>query len=160
MHLRVPTGSETARLASIWYDGWQDAHAEILPKELAKHRTLESFQQRIEADLPSVLVAGPEGQPVGFSMINNDELYQLYVTASARGSGVAALLLAGAEAKLEEMGVKTTWLACAIGNERARKFYEKHGWHCTGTMINQLETPDGPFQLEVWRYEKHLHAVR
>ena len=49
-----------------------------------------------------------------------------------------------------------SWLACAIGNERAAKFYEKHGWSRVGNMINQLPTPDGMFPLEVWRYEKDL----
>jgi len=159
MQVRAPVASETAALAKIWYDGWQDAHADLLPEELARHRTLESFKQRIEADLSCILVAGPHGHPVGFSMINGDEFYQLYVTAAARGSGAAALLLAGAEATLERKGVKTAWLACAIGNERARRFYERQGWRYAGTMINQLEIPGGPFPLEVWRYEKNLNAA-
>jgi RimJ/RimL family protein N-acetyltransferase len=52
--------------------------------------------------------------------------------------------------------VAIVWLACAIGNERAARFYEKSGWRRTGTMVSQLETPNGIFPLEVWRYEKRL----
>jgi ribosomal protein S18 acetylase RimI-like enzyme len=85
-----------------------------------------------------------------------DELYQLFVSAPARGSGVAAALIADAEARLAEAGVETAWLACAIGNERAARFYEKSGWRRVGTMINYAETSDGVFPLEVWRYEKRL----
>jgi len=48
------------------------------------------------------------------------------------------------------------WLACAIGNERAARFYEKCGWRRVGKMINPLDTPDGVLPLEVWRYEKRL----
>jgi GNAT superfamily N-acetyltransferase len=44
-------------------------------------------------------------------MLKGDELYQLYVSAPARGSGVAAALVADAEARLAEGGVKTAWLA-------------------------------------------------
>jgi polar amino acid transport system substrate-binding protein len=36
-------------LAKLWYDGWQDAHARILPGELARYRTLEVC--RYENDL-------------------------------------------------------------------------------------------------------------
>jgi RimJ/RimL family protein N-acetyltransferase len=53
-------------------------------------------------------------------------------------------------------GVETAWLACAIGNERAARFYEKCGWRRTGNMINYAETANGAFPLEVWRYEKVL----
>ena len=156
--MREAEEAEIDHLAKLWYDGWQDAHALILPAELARHRTLESFRQRLRAALPSVRVAGPSGQPVGFCMIKDDELYQLYVSERKRGSGVAAALLADAEVRLAANGVEIAWLACAIGNERAAKFYEKHGWRRVGTMINQLETPDAPFPLEVWRYEKDLRS--
>jgi GNAT superfamily N-acetyltransferase len=73
-----------------------------------------------------------------------------------RGSGIAAALIADAEARLSEAGVATAWLACAIGNDRAARFYEKRGWRRVGIMLNQLETPNGIFSLEVWRYEKSL----
>jgi GNAT superfamily N-acetyltransferase len=80
--------------------------------------------------------------------VKGDELYPLFVSAQSRGSGVAAALIADAEARLFDSGVKTAWLACAIGNERAAKFYEKCGWRCAGTMVNLAETSR--------RYEKTL----
>jgi GNAT superfamily N-acetyltransferase len=89
-------------------------------------------------------------------MIKSDELYQLYVSAESRGSGVAAALISDAEERLLQDGVKTAWLACAIGNERAARFYEKCRWQRVGKMINELATPNGIFPLEVWRYEKVL----
>jgi ribosomal protein S18 acetylase RimI-like enzyme len=154
--VRSAERSEVDPLARIWYDGWQDAHREILPEELARIRTLESFRDRLRVALPDVRVAGAPGAPVGFCMIHGDELYQLYVSAKARGSGIAAALIADAEARLAERGVETAWLACAIGNHRAARFYEKCGWRRVGNMINELDTPDGVFPLEVWRYEKPL----
>lgn len=156
MHLRVAETGELDALAQLWYEAWQDAHARILPLELARHRTLESFRQRLADALAEVRTTGPLGAPRGFCMIHGDELYQLFVAASARGSGVAAALLADGEARLAEAGVTTAWLACAIGNERAARFYEKHGWLRTGVVTSQLQTPDGLFPLDVWRYEKEL----
>ena len=147
---------EIGHLAKIWYDGWHDAHAQIVPAELTRLRTLESFRDRLQAALPNVRVVGPSSEPVGFCIVKGNELYQLFVSAQSRGSGVAAALIADAEARLSENGVETAWLACAIGNERAAKFYEKRGWHRARTMINHLETSTGMLPLEVWRYEKSL----
>ena len=156
MEIRNAEEHEIDQLAQIWYKGWLDAHKAIVPAELARVRTLESFGPRLREALADVRVAGPSGAPVGFSMLKDDELYQLYVSAEARGSGVAAALIADAEARLAESGVETAWLACAIGNDRAARFYEKSGWRRAGNMINHLETTAGPFDLEVWRYEKAL----
>ena len=88
--------------------------------------------------------------------MKGDELYQLFVAAHARGSGAAVALIRDAETRLAESGVETAWLACAIGNDRAARFYEKNGWHRAETMINLAETSSGVFSLEVWRYEKSL----
>ena len=147
---------EVEALAKIWYDGWQDAHAEILPAELKRIRTLESFTERMLGALETVRVAGRSGAPVGFHMLKDNELYQLYVSGDARGTGVAAALIADAEARLVDAGFETGWLACAIGNDRAARFYEKSGWRRVGNMINPLQTADGVLDLEVWRYEKRV----
>ena len=156
MNVRDAEEQEVGQLARLWYDGWQDAHTQIVPEALIPLRTLESFEERLRAALSSVRVAGLLNAPVGFSMIKGDELYQLYVSAHARGSGVAAVLIDDVEARLAESGVEVAWLACAIGNERAAKFYEKRGWRRVGNMMNELETSEGIFPLEVWRYEKRL----
>jgi ribosomal protein S18 acetylase RimI-like enzyme len=156
MNVRAAEAEEVEHLAWVWYQSWQDAHARILPAELTRLRTLESFTERLRAALPNVRVVGLPGKPVGFCIVQGDELYQLFVSAESRGSGVAAALLADGETRLAGNGVETAWLACAIGNERAARFYEKHGWHRVGNMINHLDTPEGRFGLEVWRYEKGL----
>jgi GNAT superfamily N-acetyltransferase len=155
MSVRPAEPAEIDHLAQVWYDGWQDAHAGILPAELTRIRTLESFRDRLQAALPDVRVVGPFPTPVGFCIVKGEELDQLFVSAQARGSGVAAALVADAETRLAVAGVEIAWLACAIGNERAARFYEKCGWRRAGTVAYQPEASDGP-PLEVWRYEKRL----
>src|ERR1700736_1790520 len=92
--------AEIQHLAKLWYDGWQDAHAQIVPAELARRRTLESFGLRLRAALLNVRVMGPFGSPVGLCIVRGAELYQLYVAAQSRGAGIAAALIADAEARL------------------------------------------------------------
>ena len=89
-------------------------------------------------------------------MTKDDELYQLYVSAQARGTGAAQKLIAEVEERLASRGIRTAWLACAIGNDRAARFYEKSGWHLARNFVSELPVPDGIFRLEVWRYEKDL----
>jgi ribosomal protein S18 acetylase RimI-like enzyme len=156
MNARAAEEREIDQLAQVWFDGWHETHAQIVPPALTRLRTLENFRDRLEAALPNVRVVGPVRSPVGFCIVKGAELYQLFVSAEARGAGVAATLMADAELRLSASGVETAWLACAIGNERAARFYEKCGWKRVGTMINQAETVEGTFPLEVWRYEKSL----
>jgi ribosomal protein S18 acetylase RimI-like enzyme len=159
MNVRPAEPSEIGALARLWHDGWHDGHAAIVPAALTRARTLENFAERLEAALGDVRVVGPVGAPLGFCMLKGDELYQLYVGAEARGAGVAAALMSDAEERLFRSGTETAWLDCAIGNARAARFYEKSGWCRTGTVVSHLETVNGPFDLEVWRYEKRLASA-
>jgi GNAT superfamily N-acetyltransferase len=156
MDVRVPQENELDRLARVWYDAWQDAHAELTPAALKRWRTLESFRDRLAAARLQVRVVGSPGDPVGFYLLKDSELYQLFLAARARGTGAAATLIADAERRLAEQGVETAWLSCAIGNDRAARFYEKSGWRRVGNMTTEFATPEGPITLETWRFEKNL----
>ena len=154
--VRAADEAEIDQLAQIWHDAWHEAHAAIVPAGLTRLRTLESFKQRMRAALPTVRVAGPTGAPVGFSIVKGDELDHLFVAAEARGTGAAVALIEDAERRMADRGVNVAWLACAIGNHRAARFYEKRGWRRVATVTHHAETSEGDFPLQVWRYEKTL----
>jgi ribosomal protein S18 acetylase RimI-like enzyme len=156
MQVRSAVTAEIDHLARLWHDVWHETHAPLLPPELTHLRNLESFRERLQTALPNIRVAGPLGAPIGFCVVRGEELYQLFVSPEARGSGIAAALIADAEARLAARGVEMAWLACAVGNDRAARFYETSGWRLAGTVINPAETSSGPFPVEVWRYEKRL----
>ena len=148
--------SHVATIARIWRNGWHDAHAEIVPSELRARRTDQSFATRAAKHVENTEVALIDTQIVGFCMTQADELYQMYVTAHARGTGVAGALIQSAEARIQGAGHKQAWLACAVGNDRAGRFYEKSGWINSSTEPVELETAEGPFFLDVWRFTKAL----
>lgn len=149
---------EVDQLAALWFEAWRDGHAHIAPAALVEVRTVASFAERLAAALPDTFVAGLTQVPAGFFMLRNDELYQFFVARSARGSGFAASLIAAAEAELARRGVATAWLVCAVGNDRAARFYEKCGWRKVRTQVNRLETARGVFEVNHWRYEKRVSS--
>ena len=156
MTVRDAEPADLEPLARLWWSGWRDGHEAILPSDLARLRTLESFIERMERALVDVRVIGPVGAPVAFHLVKGDELNQFYVDAAARGTGVAAELMADALLRLRAAGVELAWLACAIGNDRAARFYEKSGWRRAGTAMVRTETSGGPYPLKVWGFEKPL----
>jgi len=84
MQLRSAEEAEIDDLARLWYDGWRDAHEQVVPAELTRLRTIVSFRNRLTALLPETRLAGSRGGIRGFVILKQDELYQLYVAADAR----------------------------------------------------------------------------
>ncbi len=57
------------------------------------------------------------------------EIDEVFVSPEARSAGVGALMVATAERHLAERGLVRLQLQLGVGNERARRFYERHGFH-------------------------------
>lgn len=152
-----PAASEhVAQIAEIWHAGWHEAHGQIVPAELVTLRTMESFLERSEENLSGTWIAVSDATVLGFCMVREDELYQMYVSPAARGGGVAKTLIGDAEKRILGNGYQIAWLACAKGNSRAMRFYEKSGWNMAGNEVVGLDTSQGAFPLDVLRYEKKL----
>ncbi|GGL52073.1 GNAT family N-acetyltransferase [Wenxinia marina] len=154
--LRPLTGAEIDATARMWASGWRDAHLTIVPEELARLRTLPDFRRRLADSVGDCLIAGAEGAPEGFVRLIGDELDQFYVAAALRGTGYAARLMAAAEDALRARGVREAHLICTVGNDRAARFYAREGWRNAGVVNVRVETSEGPFPLDVWRFDKTL----
>ena len=154
--LRTATHDDIAALSRLWHAGWHEAHAAYTPEALTRLRTVEDFARRLRATLPDIRMSGPMLHPLGFCTIRDDELYQLFVAPQARGSGLAARLLADGEARLAARGVGMARLFVGIGNDRAAGFYARHGWEETGTVEAQVDSSTGPFRLRLRGFAKRL----
>src|SRR5690242_3175437 len=109
MDIRNAKKAELDHLARLWHDAWQESHAPHMAAELIALRTLESFRERLETMLPGLRVIGPAGAPSGFCATKRDELFQLYLSPGARGTGAANTLLADAERIISDGGFDTAW---------------------------------------------------
>lgn len=150
--LRPATGSDSDAVARIWREGWRDGHLGHVPVALVEVRTPESFAERAADRVADTTVAVVDGEIAGFTMVAADEVEQVYVSRSHRGSGIADLLLDGALRVIGDAGHSTAWLAVATGNDRARRFYERSGWADEGAFDYAAATESGSTPVPCHRY--------
>jgi len=153
MEFRKATQADMQAVAELWHSGWHQGHAAHVSAELVAVRTRAEFESRTQAHLARTVLSEVGGRLAGFYMLKDDELYQFYIHADFRGTDAAALQMTQVEAS---MTGRLAWLACAEGNERAARFYEKAGWHRLGTFVYEVETAEGPMNANEWRYQKDL----
>ncbi|MFD3508497.1 GNAT family N-acetyltransferase [Nocardia sp. NPDC058666] len=84
----------------------------------------------------AMLIAGRPADPDVAAQVSAGEVVELnkmYVLPGHHGSGVAAALMAASVDTARASGAGTVWLGVNQANERAQKFYGKHGFRQVGT---------------------------
>ena len=155
--IRPADAADMAAVADLWHEGWHDGHAGHVPDGLTAARTLAAFHERTPARVGDTAVAvGDDGSLLGFVMVVGDEVEQVFVARAARGSGLAAELLAEAERRVATAGHAWAWLAVVVGNARARRFYERHGWVDRGDLPYEVTAGGRTFVSPCRRYVKQV----
>lgn len=143
----------------MWHRGWHDGHTGHVPDQLLPYRSVAIFRALAAARVDVTTVAAVSGLPrrplTGFVVVKGDEVEQLFVDAPWRGRGVAVRLMEHAERAVAAQ-YPAAWLAVVAGNARARRFYERLGWHDDGPIETVAETTDGPMSIPTLRYVKLL----
>ena len=157
--LRPAAPADSEAIAELWHSGWRDGHIGHVPEAILPHRQPEDFRRRVPPRIPDTTVATIAGQIVGFVTVIEDEVEQVYVAAAARGTGVAdALLRHGEQVVARRFDV--AWLSVVAGNARARRFYERSGWHDAGPIEYHAEIAGGSIPVTCRRYEKQVRTTR
>ncbi len=154
--IRPATDADLQTLTDLWHQGWIQAHAAHVPAELTALRTRDSFAARLADMLPNTSMLGPEGKPLGFCATRNNEIYQMYVSSAAQGTGAAAALIKDGEASIRTAGHTEAFLEVIPQNPRAIGFYEKMGWQRKGVETVMLDTLGAPFPLDCLIMTKDL----
>jgi ribosomal protein S18 acetylase RimI-like enzyme len=66
------------------------------------------------------------------------ELSKMYVVPDHHGAGVSPALITGAVDSAADLGAACVWLGVNQDNQRAQRFYAKHGFAVSGTKTFQL----------------------
>jgi ribosomal protein S18 acetylase RimI-like enzyme len=68
------------------------------------------------------------------------ELSKMYVLPDSHGAGVSAALMSAALTRAKELDAECVWLGVNQQNQRAQRFYTKHGFSINGTKTFRLGT--------------------
>lgn len=137
---------------------------------VATHLTASHFAQHLATDA-DVLVAdaggvlqayvlvlhGEEGQPeegIGVQHRPTALLSKCYVRPDLHGQGLAAALMDAAVQRARERDLASLWLNVNYLNDRAMRFYAKHGWVKVGYrdfVVGDLVNRDPVYELVLGR---------
>lgn len=112
----------------------------------------ERWREAVADESGDVIVAERGDRIVGVAAAKEGWLNGLYVLPKEWGSGVAGRLHDEALRKLADAGATTARLWVLEDNTRARRFYERRGWHTDGS---ERMVPFPPHPLDVG-YTKEL----
>ena len=140
----VADAAELAALAAVTFPLACPPSAD--PAHIAAHIADSLSQERFEEYLRDpervVLAARGEDAIVGYAMAIREadavELSKVYVAADHHGVGAAAALMQACLDWAEAAGATSVWLGVNQENERAQRFYRKHGFVVTGTRTFRL----------------------
>lgn len=131
--LRVGGGFDSDVLAELWVASWREAMPHI--DFCARRQWFEARLRALEAS-GAVTICGfdTSDRVAGFITLDpaNGYIDQLAAEPSAKGSGVATLLLDEAR----RLSTKPLWLDVNVENSRAVNFYQRQGFTSIGQGIN------------------------
>jgi ribosomal protein S18 acetylase RimI-like enzyme len=151
LSVRPATDADARAIATIRVGSWKAAYAGLIPDVLLEHLDAEYEAERRaqhwaehHADPRSAeFIALRDGLAVGWASAGpcrdddgptRGELYALYVLPDHWSTGAGHALITQAEESLRGSGFRVASLWVLDGNDRAARFYERHGWREDGTV--------------------------
>ena len=168
IQIRPARPDDAAAIATVHVESWRTAYPGMVPQRVLDGLSVERrtvFWTALLADPRDTRtwVAQRDGAIVGFAGTTvtvapdgpGAALETIYVLAEARGQGIGGRLMEAALADLTKRGFRSVTLWVLTANDRARRFYERHGWRRDGEK-NLLDFDGTP--VEEIRYELALAA--
>jgi ribosomal protein S18 acetylase RimI-like enzyme len=166
LRIRRATTEDAERVAVTHVASWRVGYDGLLPDALLANLSVEtrtrSWIGRLDRSGGSrTLIAISDDDTVhGFTTVGpsrdddaapgTGELWALYTHPDAWGRGVGAALIGSAKSELRALGFSRATLWVLTDNERARGFYERHGWQLEGQSRVDWR---GDVRLDEVRYE-------
>ena len=161
MHLRPATAADAEAIAAIVHES-DAAAAEWAPAGWtppSHEAELEKAHEAVSSPTRRTFVAETGGQIGGYASLELAnpaiaELKRLFVRPEHWGIGIASALLEEAVGTAFAEGYRSMTLFTPAANARARRFYEREGWHAAGAR------QDEELGLELTEYRRALGSRR
>jgi GNAT superfamily N-acetyltransferase len=148
---RPATLADVPAIATVRIRSWQDAYRGLVPQDY-----LDALDPAAEAgrwqgrSLDGQHVAEANGSVVGWLFVGPyradegeqvpgsscGEVGAIYALPEVWGLGVGRALMAYGLGELRRLGLHPVLLWVLVANDRARRFYEKAGFSCDGTIVD------------------------
>jgi GNAT superfamily N-acetyltransferase len=143
MNVRPARAEDAAAVAEVHVRTWQAAYEHVFGAERLASLDVGARTRRWEtwlAEDETVFVAeDDDGRVVAFSWVGasreddaEGELFAIYALPEAWGSGAGPALMHAALDAMRDAGYRDAILWVVEDNPRARRFYEREGWHLDG----------------------------
>ena len=166
VEVRQARVGDAAGIAAVHVASWQHAYRGLVPAGLLEPLSVPARTQRWAQNLDgtpagaATFVAELDGAVIGFASIGASrdedadgagELWALYLHHRYWGAGHGHVLHAHAVRALAATGVAEATLWVLTSNERARGFYERHGWAADGAtkvaLVSDAELAESRYRL-------------
>ncbi len=133
--IRTAVGDDLDAVVEIGHRTWPETFEPIAGREyvemgLAKWWTADATIPAIRSG--RTLVAEVDGRVVGMAVYGTHDddlvLWKLYVLPEHHSRGIGHLLLDAVLARAAELGHRSLHVSVVDGNDRALRFYERHGF--------------------------------
>jgi ribosomal protein S18 acetylase RimI-like enzyme len=135
-----------------WHATIGAARLPLIDRELSWPRRRALYVRLLSHDDGFVVVARRNGAAVGYAVAHlldgpddtwptSDrigEVESLAVVETERGNGLGSVLLDATERRLAELGATSVAIAVMVGNDAARRFYERRGMLPTTVRMMRL----------------------
>ncbi len=145
MNIRKATVDDVKDISRIYALSWKTAYVGMVPQDfldaIDDHRWVDKFRQDIGDGTLSALMVCDGDITVGCAAFGASreekmpgwgEIVSIYLRPDYFGKGYGEALLKETVAALREQGHERIFLWVLRDNSRARRFYEKHGFVCSG----------------------------
>lgn len=144
---RPMTADDIDAVAEVHVRGWQAAYRGLMPQDFldGMDPAMQAARRRERGLDGGQVVAEADGRLVGWAAVgpyrDDDgdapgpgcgELYAIYVLPAVLGLGAGRELMAYGQGELRRRGLLPALLWVVAANARARRFYDRAGWHADG----------------------------
>jgi RimJ/RimL family protein N-acetyltransferase len=144
MLLRAATPEDVPALVDVQEAGAVVALAHIFPQEdhpFPRAAIEARWAEEIRDPGIDAFLIQRDGRIDGFAALKGDQLLHFGTARETWGSGLARQAHDELIERLRVAGITVAWLRVFEENRRARRFYEKAGWHATGRSERSLFAP-------------------
>jgi ribosomal protein S18 acetylase RimI-like enzyme len=158
---RDATQQDAAALADFWRETFSATFGALYPVADLKAFIAQSYGESLQAaevadpdthnrlalDGARIVGAAKLGAfklPIAPNCAHPLELHRLYVAEDAKGAGVADALMSWALDRARRRGAEAVYLGVYQSNERAQRFYARHGFEIVGDYLFEVGATRDP----------------